>query len=129
MGWRVAATLRTDLSSMRLSKQSMTTLPRCPRASCITATTAPSTSRCVKSTGSRTRALAPSMGNRGDCYDNPLAESVIGLFKPEVIRQQGRRRYLEAVEFATLNWVNWFNTQRLLENRLRATRGVRAALL
>ncbi len=55
------------------------------------------------------------MGSRGDAYDNALAESVIGLFKTEVIRRQGPWRHLEAVEFATLAWVDWFNTRRLLE--------------
>ncbi len=59
--------------------------------------------------------IAPSVGSRGDSYDNALAESVIGLFKTEVIRRQGPWRNLEMVEFATLAWVDWFNTRRLLE--------------
>lgn len=58
--------------------------------------------------------IAPSVGRRGDSCDNALAESVIGLFKTEVIRRQGPWRSLEAVEFATLAWVDWFNTRRLL---------------
>jgi transposase InsO family protein len=59
-------------------------------------------------------AIAPSVGSRGDSYDNALAESVIGLFKTEVIQPRGPWRTLEAVEFATLAWVHWFNSQRLL---------------
>jgi transposase InsO family protein len=59
--------------------------------------------------------IEPSVGSRGDSYDNALAESVIGLFKTEVIRLKGPWRHLEAVEFATLDWVDWFNTRRLLE--------------
>ena len=59
--------------------------------------------------------IAPSIGSRGDAYNNALAESVIGLFKTEVIRKRGPWRHLEAVEFATLAWVDWFNTRRLLE--------------
>ena len=59
--------------------------------------------------------IEPSVGSRGDSYDNALAESVIGLFKTEVIRRQGPWRTLEAVEFATLDWVDWFNPRRLLE--------------
>jgi putative transposase len=59
--------------------------------------------------------IAPSVGSRGDAYDNALAETVIGLFKTEVIRRQGPWRSLEAVEFATLAWVDWFNMRRLLE--------------
>ena len=58
--------------------------------------------------------IAPSVGSQGDAYDNALAESVIGLFKTEVIRRKGPWRSLEAVEFATLAWVDWFNTRRLL---------------
>ncbi len=59
--------------------------------------------------------IEPSVGRVGDSYDNALAESVIGLFKTEVIRRRGPWRTLEDVEFATLTWVDWFNTQRLLE--------------
>jgi transposase InsO family protein len=59
--------------------------------------------------------IAPSVGSRGDAYDNALAESVIGLFKTEVIQRVGPWRNLDTVEFATLTWVDWFNTRRLLE--------------
>jgi len=59
--------------------------------------------------------IEPSVGSRGDSYDNALAESIIGLFKAEVIRRKGPWRTLEAVEFATLRWVDWFNHRRLLE--------------
>jgi transposase InsO family protein len=59
--------------------------------------------------------IAPSVGSRGDSYDNALAESIIGLFKTEVIRRKGPWKHLEAVEFATLDWVDWFNHRRLLE--------------
>jgi putative transposase len=58
--------------------------------------------------------IEPSVGSRGDSYDNALAESIIGLFKTEVIQRKGPWRHLEAVEFATLTWVDWFNTRRLL---------------
>lgn len=59
--------------------------------------------------------IEPSVGSRGDSYDNALAESVIGLFKTEVIRRRGPWRSHEDVEFATLEWVWWFNNHRLLE--------------
>jgi len=59
--------------------------------------------------------IEPSVGSVGDSYDNALAESVIGLFKTEVIHRRGPWRGLEAVEFATLEWVDWFNNRRLLE--------------
>ncbi len=58
--------------------------------------------------------IEPSVGSVGDSYDNALAESVIGLFKTEVIRRRGPWRGIEGVEFATLEWVDWFNNRRLL---------------
>jgi transposase InsO family protein len=58
--------------------------------------------------------IEPSVGSVGDSYDNALAETVNGLFKTEVIRRRGPWRTLEAVEFATLEWVDWFNNRRLL---------------
>jgi len=59
--------------------------------------------------------IEPSVGSVGDSYDNALAETVIGLFKTEVIHRRGPWRSFEAVEFATLEWVHWFNEHRLLE--------------
>jgi transposase InsO family protein len=59
--------------------------------------------------------LEPSEGGVGDSYDNALVEIIIGLYKTEVTRQRRPRRDLEAVEFATLEWVDWFNHRRLLE--------------
>ncbi len=59
--------------------------------------------------------IEPSVGSRGDSYDNALAESVIGLYKTEVIRRRGPWRNLDEVEYATLDWVHWYNTKRLLE--------------
>ena len=59
--------------------------------------------------------IEPSVGSRGDSYDNALAETIIGLYKTEVIYHQGPWRGLEHVEYATLEWVSWYNTQRLME--------------
>jgi len=59
--------------------------------------------------------LVPSVGSVGDSYDNALAETINGLYKAEVIHRLGPWRSLEAVEFATLEWVDWFNHRRLLE--------------
>src|SRR5271168_12791 len=56
-----------------------------------------------------------SVGSVGDSYDNALAESINGLYKAEVIHRRGPWRSCEAVEFATLEWVDWFNNRRLLE--------------
>jgi putative transposase len=57
--------------------------------------------------------IETSVGSRGDSY--ALAESMIGLYKTEVIRHEGPWKSLEEVEFATLEWVDWFNNVRLLE--------------
>jgi putative transposase len=59
--------------------------------------------------------VEPSVGSVGDSYDNALAETINGLYKAEVIHRRGPWRSFEAVEFATLEWVNWFNYRRLLE--------------
>jgi putative transposase len=59
--------------------------------------------------------IDPSVGSKGDSYDNAMAESVIGLFKSEVIYRRGPWKNIESVEYATLEWVDWFNNRRLLE--------------
>ena len=59
--------------------------------------------------------LEPSVGSIGDSYDNALAETIIGLYKTEVIRQRSSWRRPEDVEWAMLKWVDWFNHRRLLE--------------
>ena len=56
-----------------------------------------------------------SVGSVGDSYDNALAETINGLYKTEVIRRRGPWRTVEDVEYATLEWVDWFNHRRLLE--------------
>jgi hypothetical protein len=60
--------------------------------------------------------LVPSVGSVGDSYDNALAETINGLYKSEVIWRRGPWRSMEAVEFATLEWVDWFNNRRLLSS-------------
>ncbi|GIV00210.1 MAG: hypothetical protein KatS3mg014_1825 [Actinomycetota bacterium] len=58
--------------------------------------------------------IAPSVGSVGESYDNALAETVIGLYKTEVIRRRTRWTGVDDVEYATLEWVDWFNHRRLL---------------
>jgi putative transposase len=60
--------------------------------------------------------VEPSVGSVGDSYDNALAETIIGLYKTEVIHRRGPWRQLDEVEYATLEWVDWFNHRRLLES-------------
>jgi len=59
--------------------------------------------------------IEPSVGSVGDSYDNALTETINGLYKTEIIRRRGPWRNIEAVEYATLEWVDWFNHRRLLE--------------
>lgn len=59
--------------------------------------------------------VEPSVGSVGDSYDNALAETINGLYKAEVMHRRGPWRNLQAVEMATLEWVDWFNHRRLLE--------------
>jgi len=63
----------------------------------------------------RDAGIEPSVGSVGDSYDNALAETINGLYKAEVIHQRGPWRSFEAVEFATLEWIDWFNNRQLLE--------------
>lgn len=58
--------------------------------------------------------IEPSVGSRGDSYDNALAETINGLYKAEVIHRRGPWKSRESVELATLEWVSWFNHQRLM---------------
>ena len=60
--------------------------------------------------------IESSVGSVGDSYDNALAETIIGLYKTEVIYERGPWRSHDAVEYATLAWVDWFNNRRLLES-------------
>ncbi len=58
--------------------------------------------------------ITASVGSVGDSYDNALAETINGLYKTEVIRKRGPWRNVDEVEYATLEWVDWFNNRRLL---------------
>ena len=60
--------------------------------------------------------IEPSVGSRGDSYDNALAETINGLYKAELIHRRAPWKTKAAVELATLEWVAWYNTQRLLES-------------
>jgi putative transposase len=59
--------------------------------------------------------IEPSVGSKGDSYDNALAETINGLYKAELIHRRAPWKTREAVELATLEWVSWFNHHRLLE--------------
>ena len=115
VGWRVSSSLRTDLV---LDALDQAIYERCgdDLGDLIHHSDRGSQYLAMRYTDRLTDAgIEPSVGSRGDAYDNALAETVIGLFKTEVIRRRGPWRSLEAVEFATLEWVDWFNHRRLLE--------------
>jgi transposase InsO family protein len=114
VGWRVSSSLRTDFV---LDALDQAIYERCGEdlGVLIHHSDRGSQYLAMRYTDRLTDAgIEPSVGSRGDAYDNALAESVIGLYKTEVIRRQGPWRHLEAVAFATLDWVDWFNHRRLL---------------
>jgi len=112
VGWRASSSLRTDLALDAL-EQAIYSRPDIDRL-------VHHSDRGVQYLSIRYTerlgdvGIVPSVGSVGDSYDNALAESVIGLYKTEVIKRRGPWRHLEAVEFATLEWVDWFNNRRLL---------------
>ena len=113
VGWRVSSSLRTDLALDAL-EQALYARPAIDQL--VHHSDRGSQYLSFRYTDRLADAgIDPSVGSVGDSYDNALAESVIGLYKTEVIRRRGPWRHLEAVEFATLDWVDWFNNRRLLE--------------
>jgi len=113
VGWRASRSLRTDLALDALEQA----LYARPDTDCLVHhSDRGSQYLSIRYTERLAEAgIEPSVGSVGDSYDNALAETVIGLYKTEVIRRRGPWRNLEAVEFATLEWVDWFNNRRLLE--------------
>jgi putative transposase len=113
VGWRASSSLRTDLALDALEqaiydRQNVDDLIHHSDRGCQYVS--------IRYTERLAEAgIEPSVGSRGDSYDNALAECIIGLYKTEVIRKRGPWRNLEAVEFATLEWVDFFNNRRLLE--------------
>ncbi len=115
VGWRVSTSLQTDFVLDALEQALYDRRPAAP-ASLIHHSDRGSQYLSMRYTERLADAgIAPSVGSRGDSYDNALAESVIGLYNTEVIQRRGPWRHAEAVEFATLAWVDWFNHRRLLE--------------
>ena len=113
VGWRVSSSLRTDLALDALeqavhARDSHGVVHHSDRG--VQYLSVRYTDRLAEA------GLEASVGSVGDSYDNALAESVIGLFKTEVIRRRGPWRNVEAVEFATLEWVHWYNNHRLLSS-------------
>ncbi len=113
VGWRVSGSLRTDLA---LDALEQALYDRGGEKGLVHHSDRGGQYVSIRYTERLAEAgIEPSVGSVGDSYDNALAESVIGLYKTEVIRQRGPWRHLEDVEFATLEWADWFNNRRLLE--------------
>jgi transposase InsO family protein len=113
VGWRVSCSLRSDLALDAL-EQALHARPK--RGELIHHSDRGVQYLSIRYSERLAEAgLVASVGSVGDSYDNALAETVIGLFKTEVIRRRGPWRNVDDVELATLEWVHWFNTQRLLE--------------
>lgn len=84
-------------------------------ASFATPTGGRNTSASATPSGWQKPAFEPSVGSKGDSYDNALAETINGLYKAELIHRRAPWKTKESVELATLEWVSWFNHHRLLE--------------
>ena len=113
IGWRVARSMRTDLV---LDALEQALWARSGARGVIHHSDRGSQYLSIRYTERLKEAgVEPSVGSVGDSYDNALAESVIGLYKTEVIDHRGPWRNLDDVEYATLDWVDWFNNRRLLE--------------
>jgi transposase InsO family protein len=113
VGWRVSSSLRSDLALDAL-EQALHARPNTDEL--IHHSDRGTQYLSIRYTERLAEAgIERSVGSVGDSYDNALAETVIGLYKTEVIRRRGPWRNIDAVEYATLDWVDWFNRRRLLE--------------
>jgi putative transposase len=113
VGWRVWNSLRTDLV---LDALEQALHARRPDAGLIHHSDRGSQYLSIRYGERLAEAgIAPSVGSVGDSYDNALAETINGLYKTELINHRGPWHHLEAVEYATLEWVDWFNHRRLLQ--------------
>ena len=138
VGWRVSNSLRTDLaldaleqalwarrpdtadpakpSTGRPPPRPSTTSYALPHKAVLQRPLEPGQYLSIRYTNRLTQAgIEPSVGSVGDSYDNALAESVIGLYKTELIHKRAPWKDLDQVEYATLEYVDWFNHRRLLE--------------
>jgi transposase InsO family protein len=112
VGWRVSSSLRSDLA---LGALEQALHARSPAGDLVHHSDRGVQYLSIRYTERLAEAgIERSGGSVGDSYDNALAETVIGLFKAEVIHRRGPWRSLDAVEYATLEWVDWFNRRRLL---------------
>ena len=115
VGWRVSRTMTTDFVLDALEQALYARQPE-PDQALIHHSDRGSQYVSIRYTGRLTEAgIEPSVGSTGDSYDNALAETINGLYKAELIHRRSPWKSADALELATLDWVSWFNTQRLME--------------
>ena len=114
VGWRVSTSMRTDFVLDALEQALYARQPE--RDSLVHHSDRGSQYVSIRYSERLAEAgVEPSVGSKGDSYDNALAETINGLYKAELIHRRAPWKTREAVELATLEWVSWFNHQRLLE--------------
>jgi transposase InsO family protein len=112
VGWRASTSLRTDLA---LDALEQALYDRDTDAPLVHHSDRGSQYLAIRYTERLLEAgIESSVGSQGDAYDNALAETINGLYKTEVIRHLGPWKGLDEVELATLEWVAWYNTERLM---------------
>ncbi|ACH83658.1 Integrase catalytic region [Acidithiobacillus ferrooxidans ATCC 53993] len=115
VGWRVSRSMTTDFVLDALEQALYARQPECD-GSLVHHSDRGSQYVSIRYSERLAEAgVEPSVGSKGDSYDNALAETINGLYKAELIHRRGPWRTREAVELATLEWVAWFNHVRLLE--------------
>ena len=115
VGWRVSSSMRTDFVLDALEQALYARQPERQEALIHHSDRGSQYVSIRYSERLAEAGIEPSVGSKGDSYDNALAETINGLYKAEVIHRRGPWRSFEAVEYATLEWVDWFNHRRLLE--------------
>lgn len=116
VGWRVSSSMRTDFVLDAL-EQALYARPPERDGSLICHSDRGSQYVGIRYSERLAEAgIEPSVGSKGDSYDNALADTINGLYKAELIHRRSPWKTTEAVKFATLEWVSWFNHHRLLES-------------
>ena len=113
VGWRVSTSMHTDVVLAALEQALHDRQP--DRGGLIHHSDRGSRHVSIRSAERLSQAgIEPSVGSRGDSHDDALAETIDGLYKPELIHRRAPWKSRAAVELATLQWVHWFNHERLL---------------
>jgi transposase InsO family protein len=116
VGWRVSSSLRTDIALDALEQALYDRNINATDSDLVHHSDRGVQYVSIRYTERLSEAgIDPSVGSVGDSYDNALAETIIGLYKTELIRQRGPWKNIDEVEYATLEWIDWFNNRRLFQ--------------